>query len=106
MSDPRVLRIEHFLPRVHPRAMGLAVAINTAAGIAFLTAFHIVADTKGLPLALLGEYFPGYSVTWSGALAGVGWAALGGYAAGWLLAMLHNATLAISGCWSSEPAPS
>ena len=55
-----------FLP-LHKRAFGLAIGI-AAALITFLaTAVYLLRDPHpGLDLALLSQYFAGYSVSWKG----------------------------------------
>ncbi len=44
----------------------------------------------GLHLGLLGNYFPGYTVTWGGAFLGFFYGALTGAAVGWLMAWIYN----------------
>jgi len=44
----------------------------------------------GPTLGLLGNYFPGYSVTWSGAVVGAFYGALSGAIAGFALAVIYN----------------
>lgn len=81
---------------LHKRAFGLAVATTGAIVVFVVTAIATLrGDAFTLPLGLLVQYFPGYAVTWSGACLGAGWAALIGYAAGWLLALARNTVLAI-----------
>jgi hypothetical protein len=44
----------------------------------------------GPHLGLLGNYFPGYTVTWFGALIGFFYAAAVGALIGWLVAWIYN----------------
>jgi len=44
-------------------------------------------------LALLGQYFPGYEVTWSGTGLGLAYGFVTGFAGGWSFAFLRNACL-------------
>jgi hypothetical protein len=44
----------------------------------------------GKTLGLLGNYFPGYSVTWSGALIGLVWGTAFGAVVGWCTASIYN----------------
>lgn len=44
----------------------------------------------GKHLSLLSNYFPGYSVTWGGAIVGLLYGALVGALAGWTIALLYN----------------
>lgn len=90
--DPLVLA---FAP-VHKRAMGSAIAVAAALGTFVLTAVPLVRGRPpALVLELLNNYFYGYTVSWTGALIGAAWAALTGFVAGWFLAFLRNALLAI-----------
>jgi hypothetical protein len=47
-------------------------------------------------LALLNQYFPGYTVSWTGALIGLAWGFALGFCAGWFVAFARNVVLAIS----------
>ena len=44
----------------------------------------------GPTLGLLANFFPGYSVTWSGAVVGAFYGALSGAIAGFVLAVIYN----------------
>ena len=48
------------------------------------------------PLALLGQYFQGYSVTWTGVFIGAGWGFAVSFVAGWFAAFCRNLALAVS----------
>ena len=51
----------------------------------------------GPHLALLSQYFPGYSVTIGGSFLGLGYGFAAGFGAGWVFALVRNATLFIYG---------
>lgn len=93
-SSPDPL-VQAFAP-AHKRAMGLAIATAAALATFLLTAVPLV---RGRPpelmLELLDNYFYGYRVSWTGAVIGAAWAGLAGFVAGWLLALLRNALLAL-----------
>ena len=77
-------------------ALGLGFAAASAVAVATLTILSLLRDpTHRFPLELLDEYFYGFSVSWSGALIGAGWAALAGFCWGWFLAFARNLFLAI-----------
>jgi hypothetical protein len=81
---------------LHKRAFGVAVAATVAAAVFVVTAVAVVRGTAfTLPLGLLAQYFPGYAVSWGGAVIGAVWAGMIGYVAGWLLALARNTILAI-----------
>ena len=81
---------------LHKRAFGIALGTTSAAVLLLATAIAVVRGPDfTLPLELLAEYFPGYGVSWRGAVIGAVWAGMTGYAAGWLLALARNTVLAI-----------
>jgi hypothetical protein len=93
-SLERVLELA-FAP-LHKRAFGVAVGTATALCLFVLTAFHItVQPEEALNVGLLGQYFYGYTVTWSGAVVGALWGFFTGYVAGWFIAFCRNVVLGI-----------
>ena len=73
-------------------ALGCAVGAWTGITI-FITTLILVAKggaTVGPHLALLAVYFPGYSVTPAGSVAGWIYGALFGFAIGWAFAITRN----------------
>jgi hypothetical protein len=81
---------------LHKRAFGVAVGTAVGLGAFVLTAFHVLAQPEdALNVALLREYFYGYSVTWPGAFTGGLWGFFTGYIAGWFVAFCRNLVLGI-----------
>ena len=78
--------------RYDPVALGAAVGTLLGVGLFLATSLLLVrgGNPPGPNLALLGEYFVGFEVTWTGALLGMLEAGLGGFAFGWLLARTIN----------------
>jgi protoporphyrinogen oxidase len=75
--------------------LALAVAVGAVAGVGLFAATALVILTRDPgeavpPLSLLGHYFFGYTVSWSGALLGLGEAAVGGFAFGAVVAAAIN----------------
>jgi hypothetical protein len=72
----------------------MAVTFGLAGGTVLFvaTAWLVIrgGDPVGPHLGLLGIYFPGYAVTWVGAVLGFVYGALVGGASGWLLAWVYN----------------
>lgn len=72
----------------------VAVAMGTMGGlILFLaTAWLLIrgGQNVGATLGLLSNYFPGYAVTWPGAIVGFVYGALTGALAGGALAWIYN----------------
>ncbi len=50
-------------------------------------------EVVGPNLQLLGQYFPGYRVSFSGSVMGLGYGFLSGFFGGWTFALLRNATI-------------
>jgi hypothetical protein len=83
------------LASIHRSALGGAVGMVFGLGMFLLTAAELLRPPESrLNLDLLGQYFPGYAVSWPGAFVGFAWALAVGFCGGWLLAFIHN--LAIS----------
>ena len=81
--------------RVDAVAMGISFGIVSGFGlIAATTALLIKGGTQiGKNLGLLSQYFPGYSVSWSGSIIGCAYGLAGGFIAGWALASVRNFSL-------------
>lgn len=85
-------QIEQALVRLNERAWGLAFGLLCGLGL-FIATLILVARggaTVGPHLGLIGIYFPGYEVTWTGALVGLVYGLVLGYAAGWIIGALYN----------------
>ena len=77
------------------RAFGVAIGTACGLGLFLLTAADLLRRPEpGLNLELLGHYFPGYAVSWAGALVGLAWAFATGFCVGWLLAFIRNLGIA------------
>lgn len=82
---------------VDKRAFGVAIGAAAAAGLIGLTVFQLVVHPNpSVDLALLAQYFAGYSVSWPGMAIGALWAFAVGFVAGWFTAFMRNLVLAIS----------
>ncbi len=80
---------------LHKRAFGMAVGLAAAVFTVLLTAVPLLrGDGDPMNLALLAQYFRGYTVSWTGALIGAAWAGFVGFVMGWFLAFGRNALLA------------
>jgi hypothetical protein len=78
--------------------MALGIAVGLWAALAILVATLVLVIKGGTivgpHLQLLGQYFPGYTVTWTGSLLGSGYGFLLGFSIGWTVAFVRN--LAVS----------
>ena len=82
---------------LHKLAFGIATGVAGAVLMACVTVAGMYVPSAGeFPLALLGQYFQGYSVTWPGALIGAVWGFAVSFVGGWFAAFCRNLALAIS----------
>lgn len=76
------------------RASVMAVTCGLSAGTLMFvaTAWLLIrgGEEVGPNLALFGVYFPGYTVTWPGAVIGFCYGAFAGGVFGWLAASVYN----------------
>jgi hypothetical protein len=85
-----------FVP-LHKRALGMAVGTATGLVCFLLTAVALLRPTPPeFNLALLAEYFYGYTVSWTGAFVALAWGFVAGFTAGWFLAFVRNLVIAAS----------
>jgi len=81
---------------IHKSALGVAVGVTIGAIVAAATVFHVLFQPQYAPdLSLLGQYFFGYTVSWSGVAIGFFWGFVTGFVAGWFVAFVRNFTLAV-----------
>ena len=74
-------------------ALGLATGVTAGLGLfaATLALVLLGGPVVGPTLGLVGHYFPGYSVTAIGSLAGLLYGFISGFVVGWVFAVLRNA---------------
>ena len=90
---PQVLAL---FGRLHKRAMGTACAVVAAALVFLATvATVLVPGPWHTGLGLLGNFFVGYAVTWTGAFIGAFWAGVAGFVFGWFFAFCRNFFVAV-----------
>ena len=89
--DERAL-IESAVARMRAGILAIVFAMLCGTGLFVATAWLLIkgGETVGATLGLLGNYLPGYAVTWPGALLGLAYGAAIGGAMGWLLARVYN----------------
>ena len=81
---------------IHKAALGVAIGLVTGLAMFAVTAFHVVLKPhEGLDLSLLGQFFYGYRVSWSGAFLGLCWGFLSGFVFGWFGAFVRNLAFAL-----------
>jgi protoporphyrinogen oxidase len=81
--------------RYDPVALGAAIGLPAALSLFAATAALLLkgGEVVGPHLSLLSNYLLGFQVSWAGAAIGVVETGLGGFAFGWILAKLINATV-------------
>jgi hypothetical protein len=87
------------LLKLNARAWGIAVGMLLGTGLLIATVFLVLkgGETVGPHLSLLGQYLPGYSVTWGGAFIGFVYLFVIGYAIGRLIGGVYNALVRSDG---------
>lgn len=81
---------------LHKRAFGMAIGIALGSCVFLATIYSVVVPGDSPPLFLLGNYFPGYTVSLPGAFVGFGWAFFTFFVAGWFWAFCRNFVIAAS----------
>lgn len=81
---------------IHKRAFGLAVGTALGGLLALATIVAtLFPEGRAGGLALLSQYFVGYTVSWTGALVGFAWAGFAGFVVGWFTAFCRNLMIAV-----------
>ena len=80
------------LLRLNARAWGIAVGLIFGLGLFLATSLLLIKGGTiiGPHLALLGEFLPGYRVTWGGAFIGFVYMFVIGYAVGRIIGWVYN----------------
>jgi hypothetical protein len=78
--------------RVNSRAWGVGLGLLCGLGLLLATEILVLKGGRvvGPHLALLGNYLPGYRVSFGGGLIGLGYGAVIGYCAGRLIGSIYN----------------
>ena len=95
VAEAQVLR--QITARLDPVALGASLAVVCGSVLLLATDVLVLKGGQqvGSHLALLSQYLPGYRVTPAGSLIGAAYAAMCGFAFGWLTAHLRNILLSI-----------
>jgi hypothetical protein len=95
-ADAMPMSAELLFEPLDKRAFGVAIGAACACLVAGATALVLIRSEPWQGLALLSNYFAGYTVSWLGAVIGAAWAFGIGFVLGWLMAFIRNFTLAVS----------
>jgi protoporphyrinogen oxidase len=84
-------------PKLDPLALGMSLGIVAGVGLLLATLLMSMTggDLSGKTLTLLGQFYPGYTVTAVGGLVGLVYGFLTGFVLGWGYAFLRNAMTAV-----------
>jgi hypothetical protein len=98
-SDQLPPQVRRAFAPIHKLAFGTAVGSAFGLVIFAVTMFEVARAEGHSPLALLGQYFAGYTVTPLGAFIGLFWGLVTGFVMGWFLAFSRNLVVAASIFW-------
>ncbi len=89
--------ISHTIARIHATILALIFAVICGLGLFIMTVWLLIkgGEYVGPHLELLGQYFIGYSVTWTGSVIGLFYGAVFGGICGWLIGMIYNLLVTI-----------
>lgn len=84
--------LERAVLRLNANVLGIVLGIIVGLGIFVATNFLILKGgaVVGPHLALLGNFFPGYRVTFLGSIIGFAYGLVSGYVAGFIIASIYN----------------
>lgn len=84
--------VSHAVARIQSGVLALVGAMIGGLGLFVMTVWLLIKDGEnvGAHLQLLGNYFIGYSVTWTGSIIGLFYGALVGGIVGWIIGAIYN----------------
>jgi hypothetical protein len=79
--------------RIQAGVLAVVCALIGGIGLFGMTVWLLIkgGESVGMHLKLLGNYFIGYTVTWTGSLIGFLYGALFGGLVGWIIGKIYNA---------------
>jgi hypothetical protein len=94
---PDTDEVSRAIARIQSGVLTIVFAAICGTGLFLMTAWLVVKDgpNVGAHLGLLVNYFPGYSVSWSGSVIGFFYGALVGGLAGWSIGTIYNRVVGI-----------
>lgn len=96
-NQPGLDEVSRAVVRIQSGVLTVVCALIGGLGLFAMTAWLLIKDgpNVGQHLNLLGNYFIGYSVTWTGSLVGLLYGALVGGVFGWTIGRIYNAVVSI-----------
>ena len=92
-SDRELVLVARAVARLRAGIVAVVTAMVAGFGLFAATLWLLIkgGPQVGKNLNLLGNYYPGYSVTWTGSFVGFFYGAITGALLGWCVAWLYNA---------------
>ena len=96
-SDATEELIVQSLAKLDGKALGISIGLLFGLIIFLATNFLLYkgGDVIGPNLALLGQFFIGYEVSFTGSLVGMIYGLIAGFVIGWLIAIVRNVVVTI-----------
>jgi hypothetical protein len=98
-KDPSVTaeEVRKVVARIQTGVLTIVMALICGLSLFLMTAWLLIrsGENVGAHLQLLGNYFPGYSVTWFGSIVGLFYGLLVGGILGWSIATIYNKVVSI-----------
>lgn len=96
-SDNTTEILVQSLTRLDKTALGIALGIFFGLVIFLATNFLIIkgGEEIGKNLILLGQYFAGFDISFTGSLVGAFYGLISGFVIGWLIAFLRNSIIRV-----------
>ena len=76
--------------KLNPRAFALSAGILWGLSVFFITIWLVIIGSAGTTMALLHEFYFGYSVSIIGAFIGLIWGLIDGLIVGFIFAWIYN----------------
>jgi hypothetical protein len=96
-DQPVVDEVSRAIARIQTGVLTIAFAALCGLGLFLMTAWLLLRDgpNVGAHLQLLGNYFPGYSVTWPGSVIGFLYGVFVGGVVGWSIGTIYNKVVGV-----------
>ena len=91
-GDQELVLVTRAIARLRAGIVAIVTAMVVGFGLFAATLWLVIkgGPNVGQNLGLLRNYYPGYSVTWTGSFIGLAYGALTGAVLGWSVAWLYN----------------
>jgi hypothetical protein len=85
------------IARIQTGVLTIVLGLICGLSLFLMTAWLVIksGENVGAHLQLLGNYFPGYSVTWIGSIVGLFYGLVVGGLLGWAIGTIYNKLVAI-----------